>query len=1003
MAEAAEQGHVLLAGDFNSRTAQLVDCTGPDELQQYLAVMPECQLPPLCTAPRTNSDHGDATSFGRQLIEMCQQRQLSILNGRTPGDMHGALTCFPSTGGSSTVDYYVASHQLLGYTSPTLQVLPRDPVSDHCALHLQLKTQPPSAAAYPQLAHQQPPCFKISPDRFEGYQSILKRPDIQQQLAAAAAPATPLQTSAEMLHGAMLQAAKLSFDMQGAAGLQCTSRFPSNPWYDEECKRLRRQLRDARNVDNNSAVSNQLAKEYDRVTRRKKRRFVRDQGASMVRLARQDSKLFWKKFRGRRADDSYVHDSASLSDHFEKLLNVQVSSSSSGPADNPFRRPAHDTSSLNSDFTLAEVTAGIRKMKRGKAADIMGIKADLLLSAVEPLAPTVTALFNKMFASQGDFPHCMTTGIIVSVYKSGDDQDPGNYRGITLGSVLGKLYAALIDKRLSSWTEANDLRARGQAGFRADHRTTDNVFILQTLIDQAKTHLNAKKRKLYTCFVDFSKAFDTIPRDLLWRRLQQLGVTGRILKAIQGMYSKVEVAIKTRHGILARRFDSTLGVKQGCPLSPTLFGLYIDELEPLLQQGSCDAPRLADIIAVMLLYADDIVLMSETAAGLQKQLIILGEFCHGKRLTVNLGKTQVLVFNARKPPRDQFLYQGQPLEKVMQYKYLGIEFHATKGCAAAGEKLAASAQRACFALHKRCGELHITSPQQKCDLLDALVMPVLTYCCEAWCVKFCCPKDTEQADRRNMWNNLERVHKEYLRRVLLVRKSTPREAILSEFGRFPLRVRWLEHALKYYNRLIALPDHRLVKRAFRASCNMAMTSHPSGWFYQLAMWIKGVLGQDYDLMADGGMGNGMPVEDIVHRAQQQYVSNWRLHAGSKLRVYGEMKVGYSMEAYLSHRLSASVRRSVSQLRTGSHHLAVETSRWSGQSNICQCCTLGEVEDAEHLLFDCPAYADIQLRYYDLFTVGASFDMPSLFTNNHMYVSSYIHECMRRRDSLLSLT
>ena len=521
VAEAAEQGFVLLAGDFNSRTAQLADCTGPDELQHYLAELPHSHLPPLCTTLRTNSDRGDATPFGKQLIAMCQQSDLSILNGRTPGDMQGSLTCYPYTGGSSTVDYYIASHELLWHTAPHLQVLPQDPVSDHCALRLRLTTQPPHAPAPPQLAPQQPPCFKIHPARYEAYQHRLQCQDIQQQLAIAAAPATPLQASAEMLHAAMLQAAKSGFDMQPAsrtASQPRTSRFPANPWYDEECKSLRRQLRDARVLDHTSDVSKQLAREYDRVTRRKKRRYVRDQGAAMVQLAKQDSRRFWKKFRGRRADDSFVHDSASLSNHYETLLNVQVSGSSSQtamPADNPFRRPAHDPNSLNTDFTLAEVKAGIRKLKTGKAADILGIKADLLLAAVEPLAPTVTALFNKIFDSKGDFPQCMAAGIIVSIFKSGDDQDPANYRGITLGSILGKLYAALLDRRLSSWTELHDLRARGQAGFRTDHRTVDNVFILRTLVDQAKATINVKKRKLYTCFVDFSKAFNTIPRGLL--------------------------------------------------------------------------------------------------------------------------------------------------------------------------------------------------------------------------------------------------------------------------------------------------------------------------------------------------------------------------------------------------------------------------------------------------------------------------------------------------------
>ena len=70
------------------------------------------------------------------------------------------------------------------------------------------------------------------------------------------------------------------------------------------------------------------------------------------------------------------------------------------------------------------------------------------------------------------------------------------------------------------WTEQHQLRARGQAGFRKDHRTTDQTFVVRTLIEKAK----ADKQPLYSCFVDFKKAYDTVPRDLLWEKLQRIGV-----------------------------------------------------------------------------------------------------------------------------------------------------------------------------------------------------------------------------------------------------------------------------------------------------------------------------------------------------------------------------------------------------------------------------------------------------------------------------------------------
>ena len=100
---------------------------------------------------------------------------------------------------------------------------------------------------------------------------------------------------------------------------------------------------------------------------------------------------------------------------------------------------------------------------------------------------------------------------ITPIHKGGDTNDPGNYRGIAVGSLLAKLYASMLNVKLMGWTERWNLRARGQAGFRKDHRTTDQTFVLRTLIESARS----RKVPLYSCFVDFKKAYDTIPRDKL--------------------------------------------------------------------------------------------------------------------------------------------------------------------------------------------------------------------------------------------------------------------------------------------------------------------------------------------------------------------------------------------------------------------------------------------------------------------------------------------------------
>jgi hypothetical protein len=87
-----------------------------------------------------------------------------------------------------------------------------------------------------------------------------------------------------------------------------------------------------------------------------------------------------------------------------------------------------------------------------------------------------------------------------------------NYKGITVGPILAKVFAMILEARLSNWAEERGLCARGQVGFRKDFRTTDNLYILRMLIEQS-TH---KRKKVYCCFMDFCKAFDIVPRNLLW-------------------------------------------------------------------------------------------------------------------------------------------------------------------------------------------------------------------------------------------------------------------------------------------------------------------------------------------------------------------------------------------------------------------------------------------------------------------------------------------------------
>jgi hypothetical protein len=134
------------------------------------------------------------------------------------------------------------------------------------------------------------------------------------------------------------------------------------------------------------------------------------------------------------------------------------------------------------------------------------------------------------------------------------------------------------------------------------------------LIEQSK----AKKKPLYCCFLDLKKAFDTMPCEALWQVLAGLGVKGRFLRCLQAMYAKDTICINHPSKGVTSNFRCQQGLKQGCPLSPLLFGLYLDALKGRLDGKKCDALTLANVHVWLLFFADDLVLTSELEVGLQQ-------------------------------------------------------------------------------------------------------------------------------------------------------------------------------------------------------------------------------------------------------------------------------------------------------------------------------------------------------------------------------------------------
>ncbi len=149
------------------------------------------------------------------------------------------------------------------------------------------------------------------------------------------------------------------------------------------------------------------------------------------------------------------------------------------------------------------------------------------------------------------------------------------------------------------------------------------------------------------------------------------------------------------------------------------------------------------------------------------------------------------MFEKHRSVAPEFTYRGTTIEWVQSFRYMGLEFHSTRGMAVAIAKLTAAGKKALFALCRRCNDLSITDPKVMCQLFNSLVHPILSYACEVWtgCTR---AKRLQQA---------EQVQRMFLRGILGVNKTTSTFVMLGEFGRYPLEYFWWQQTLKYYDRL----------------------------------------------------------------------------------------------------------------------------------------------------------------------------------------------------------
>lgn len=211
-----------------------------------------------------------------------------------------------------------------------------------------------------------------------------------------------------------------------------------------------------------------------------------------------------------------------------------------------------------------EIGKAVLKMKMDKAAGIDGIQMEAWRYGGEEIKKGLEELLRKIW-KEDQIPEDWKSSIIVPIYKRGDHEKVGNYRGIPLLCSAYKIYAEILRNRLEEKVDEKGMTPISQAGFRKGKSTLDNIFVLNHII-QRKGVNKKKSPKVYALFIDLKAAFDNVDRKILWKVMENKDIDKKLLKRIKGLYEETNGMVRTKEG-LTEKFRMEKGVKQSCVIS----------------------------------------------------------------------------------------------------------------------------------------------------------------------------------------------------------------------------------------------------------------------------------------------------------------------------------------------------------------------------------------------------------------------------------------------------
>ena len=699
-------------------------------------------------------------------------------------------------------------------------------------------------------------------------------------------------------------------------------------------------------------------KQFDRAYRKAERKYRKNKIDEIENICTSDPNKFWNTIKNLGPNNKQgvplkVYDEdGNLTDDMHTVLNKWKSDyeslftfcPESGWYDDDFYEECmnnldsmeHDGQVLyNLDYEISthEVKNVIDNAKCNKSVGTDNLPYEIFKTGVTN--ELIAKLFNKIYDT-GIIPTIWRQAVIKPIPKNStiDPHLPLQYRGISLLSTVYKLYSSVLNNRIIDVAEENECFAEEQNGFRKHRSCIDHLFTLTSIIRNRKNH----RLPTFVAFVDLEKAFDRVDRKLLFYKLRMLGFGGKLYQAVKSIYQQCNARINV-NGYLTDEFSSDFGVRQGDCLSPTLFGLFINDLATDIKNSGRGIHINDDLQIKLLMYADDLAIVSESEEDLQSMVNSLYDWCKKWRMRVNVSKTKIVHFRTKSQPCTsyEFICGNEAIEIIDKYKYLGLILDEHLNYDITASVLAGSAGRALGGICSKFKKLKGLGYQTFTKLFHSGVVPIMDYCSGIW--------------GYSKFGKVETVQNRALKFYLGVHRFSPNLAVNGDMGWVNSSTRRKIEMLRYWNKLIEMDESRLTRKVFMWDKNKNIRN-----------WSNEV----FKIMTDIGYEQHFyqcktidldNCKDVLCLSDKE---SWcqQVSTVPKLRTYVTYKKSHEVEPYVYKVIHRGHRSVLAQFRTGILPLAIETGRYNNipiEYRLCTVCDENVTEDEKHFVFDCKLY------------------------------------------------